>query len=268
MDLQRKKRKKRKRKSNQNVGSLAATASNEKGPISSEESNDLTQNGELIHIKKRKKKSLSIEANEIGSSPSSFGRLTDTSVQNTLTCLVSNVNKCPKKKNGRQKVSIATVQQNGYIHTGPKRDPGCCTPGDHEDNKVTNKKQKIESGILSGNTVSDAVVKQAEKESPVGSASTVFPKVKLKKKKKLGSLVKIGGSKQKKVSLIKKKKIKEVLNSVSENEVEAESKSNKAQVSRYFHIFPTTIAHPSAQHVFSRTVKGMGSSGSQHLAPL
>ncbi|XP_054829785.1 ribosomal RNA processing protein 1 homolog B isoform X2 [Eublepharis macularius] len=219
-----KKRKKRKRKLSQVIDTLTASGSHQKVPVILEESKELNQNIESTNVKKRQKKSLGIEANETVATTNPLGGLSSSLAQKTLTCLISSIKKKTKKKSGTlQKVPVETINQNGQVPTSTKEILDDCVPIDHG-NKVTKQKQKNECGIVAGNGFSEEVVKQSEKKSCVKLTSTMFQKVKLRKKQKLSSLEKMRSSKKKIVRLKNKKKIKRILNTVQENEFEAENK--------------------------------------------
>ncbi|XP_053162030.1 ribosomal RNA processing protein 1 homolog B isoform X2 [Hemicordylus capensis] len=211
-----KKRRMRKRKSSQTaVDTCTTVGSNEKVPAKVVEYKELNQDSESANAKKRPRKCSSVEANEIDSPASSTA---ENCALKTLTCLVSNIKKGPKKKScNLQKVPAETVLQNGQTCT--QEGPGCCVSVE-PDSKMIKKKCKTKSGIITGNCIS-------EEESPAELDSTVLQKVKLKKKHKLRNLKMIRSSKQKIVTLKKKRKIKEVLNSVENNELETAKKKKK-----------------------------------------
>ncbi|KAH0624796.1 hypothetical protein JD844_032606 [Phrynosoma platyrhinos] len=220
-----KKRKKRKRKASQIANSYTAAGSKQNGSVNLEESREPNQDSESPSNKKRQKKSSSLENNESGFSAASIGGLADNSSLNTLACLVNNVKKQPKKKNGNlQKVSIETVHQNGHA-ISPEEAPGDCTTV-VQDSKTVKKKRKSEPRIITGSVFSEDHVKQPEKDNLVKSEHTVLQKVKLKKKQKLRNLVTFRYFKQK-TGLKRQRKIREVLHSTQENEVESENKKNK-----------------------------------------
>ncbi|XP_042314974.1 ribosomal RNA processing protein 1 homolog B isoform X2 [Sceloporus undulatus] len=220
-----KKRKRRKRKASQMADSYTAAGSKQNGSVNLEESKEPNQDNESPSSKRRQKKSSVLENNKTGSSTAFIGELTDNSSLNTLTCLVNNVKKQPKKKNGSlQKVSIETVHQNGHA-ISPEE-----APGDYaavvQDSKMIKKKWKSEPRIITGSVFSEDHVKHPEKDSLVKSEHIVLQKVKLKKKQKLRNLVKFRCFKQK-IGLKKQRRIREVLNSTQEKEVEGENKKSK-----------------------------------------
>ncbi|XP_061483520.1 ribosomal RNA processing protein 1 homolog B isoform X2 [Rhineura floridana] len=221
-----KKRKKQKRKSSQMVDSGTAAELNEKGLVHEEGSKESNQDCESLNSKKRPKKSLSTEANEIGSSSTPSGGPGGNFALKTLTCLVNSIKKQPKKKKGSlQNTAIETIRQNGQANISTEEDPShCVTIG--RDSKGIKKKRKAEPVMISGSVFCAEAVEQPKKESLAESECIVLQKVKLKKKQKLGDLVKIRGSKQKMINLKKKKKIKKVLNSVEENETQVENKKS------------------------------------------
>ncbi|XP_048349463.1 ribosomal RNA processing protein 1 homolog B [Sphaerodactylus townsendi] len=217
------KKKKRKRKLSQVTDPLTATGSQQNEPVVLDKSTELTQDDESADINKRQKKSLDTDAVSVAHP---VGGLNGSASKETLTCLVTSVKKKPKKKSGSLwKDTLETVHQNRQVPTS--------TGGilDHSAlvdnvNKVIKKRRK-KVGIITGNGFPEEAVKQPEKQS----CASVFQKVKLRKKQKLSILEKMRGSKKKLVSLKKKKKIKETLNIVNENELEAGNKKSKASES-------------------------------------
>ncbi|XP_077198943.1 ribosomal RNA processing protein 1 homolog B isoform X2 [Paroedura picta] len=218
-----KKRRKRKRKLSQSTDMVTATGSEQKEPVVLAESKSLNQNDVSANMNKRQKKSLGNTASENVFAAHPVGGLSSSSEKKTLTCLVSSVKKKPKKKSGGlQKDPMETVHQNGQMPTIAE---GCldhCASVDHTNN-MTKRKQKEEFVIITGNGFSEEAVKQPEKEL----ISLTSQKVKLRKKQKLGILGKMRGSRKKMVRLKKKRKIKEILNTVEENGLEAENKKCK-----------------------------------------
>ncbi|XP_062982638.1 ribosomal RNA processing protein 1 homolog B [Elgaria multicarinata webbii] len=223
-----KKRKKRKRKASPMDDTCTVAGSNEMVPVKVEDSKDQDQDDESSNSKKRQRKSLSMETSEAGSLGTPIGGLGDNSTLKSLTCLVNSIKKQPKKKNGSpQKALIETVYQNGQAHVSTEEDPGHCATVGH-DNKAIKKKRKAEPGIISGNGFSEEAAQQSEREGLAESECPVLQKVKLKKKQKLGNLVKIRCSKQKMIGLKRQRKIKEVQNSIEENKLEASKKKSKS----------------------------------------
>ncbi|KAJ6667646.1 hypothetical protein lerEdw1_016767 [Lerista edwardsae] len=223
-----KKRKKRKRKSKPMIDSCTVAGNNETEPVEVVESKDLNQDSQLPNTKKRQKKCLTTEADEIASA-SPISALGENTVSQSLTCLVRNLKKRPKKKNCTlQKVPIETIHQNGQADTNTKDDPGCCAPAE-PDSKGMKKKRKTESGIVTGNGFSEDAVKQPKKESLEELASTAVHLIKLKKKHKVRNVEKNHLSRQKIVALKKKRKIKEVLNSLEENENNNATENKKSK---------------------------------------
>ncbi|XP_033003004.1 ribosomal RNA processing protein 1 homolog B [Lacerta agilis] len=215
-----KKKKKRKRKSSQMVDFGIAAECNEKGLVPEEGSKEPNEDSESLNNKKRPKKSLSMEVNEMDSSAAPTVGISGDSVLETLTCLVNSIKKQPKKKNGRlQKVPIEFTHQNGQAHISTGEDPSHCG------SKAIKKKRKAETGMIPGSSFSEEAVEQPKMENLAESGCTVLRKVKLRKKQKL---VKIRGSKQKIIGLKKKKKIKEVLSSMEEAVTEVENKKSKS----------------------------------------
>lgn len=220
-----KRRKKRKKKSRPVADSCTDAGSNEREPDEVVEPKDLNQDSKLPNTKKSKKKRLSMEANKI----SPISELDETAASESLTCLVGNLKKQPKKKNcSLRKVPIDTIHQNGQADdTCTEDDPGHCAPAER-DSKVMKKKRKVESGMITENGFSEQTMKQQpEKESLAETESTTVQKLKLKQKYKLRNGGKNSVFRQRIVSLKKKRKIKEVLNPVEESELAAEIKKSK-----------------------------------------
>ncbi|XP_008105663.1 ribosomal RNA processing protein 1 homolog B isoform X1 [Anolis carolinensis] len=215
-----KKRKKRKRKASQMADSCKTAGSNESGPNNLEEPK---QDNGLPNSKKKRNKFSRLEAGETGSSAAPIGELTDNS---TPTCLVNNVKKESKKKNGSpQKVCIETVHQNGQAISTEETSGNCTTVVN--DSKMIKKKWKSQPRITPGNGYSEVHVKRPENDILTESEPTMLQKVKLKKNQKLGDLVKIRSFKPKIIGLKKQRKVRGVLNSTQENEVEGENKKGK-----------------------------------------
>lgn len=211
------------------IDSCTVTGSNKTEPVEVVDSKDLNQDSQLPNTKKRQKKCLTTETNEMApASPTS--ELEENTISKSLTCLVTNLKKRPKKKNCTlPKVPIGTIHQNGQADTNTEDDPGCYAPAE-PDRKVMKKKRKMEPGIVTGNGCSEEAVKQLEKESLAEVAFTAVQPIKLKKKPKVKNVEKNRLCRQKIVTLKKKRKIKEVLNSVEENELATENKKSKNEV--------------------------------------
>ncbi|KAF7251245.1 hypothetical protein EYD10_03179 [Varanus komodoensis] len=223
-----KKRKKRKRKASQIDDTCTATGSYEKAPVNVGKSKEPSQDTELSTSKKRQKKSLSMNVNEAGSLATPIGGLSDNSTLKSLPCLVNSIKKQPKKKNGSpQKVPVKIAHQNGGANVITAEDLGHCATVGH-DCEVPKKKWKPELGMITGNSFPDEAVQQSELKPFVESESTTLHKVKLKKNQTLGKLVKIRCSKQKIIGLRKQRKIKEVQNSIDENELQVANKKNRS----------------------------------------
>ncbi|XP_072850288.2 ribosomal RNA processing protein 1 homolog B isoform X1 [Pogona vitticeps] len=214
-----KKRKRRKRKASQIADTCAVATSTENGAVSLNEFKEPVQDHEAPSSKKRGKKSLILEASQV---PTTTGGLTDTSTPKGV------VMKQPKKENGSpENVCIETVHQNGQANINTEDNPGDCDTV-FCDSKVIKKKRKLEARVITGNVFSEEEVKKPKKDRFAESKSIVYQRVKLKKKK-LGTLMKIRCTKQKLISLKKKRKIKEVLNSTLGNELKVENKESKTK---------------------------------------
>uniref|UniRef100_A0A8D0EEW0 Ribosomal RNA processing 1B n=1 Tax=Salvator merianae TaxID=96440 RepID=A0A8D0EEW0_SALMN len=215
-----KKRKNRKRKSVPTADLCTPNGSDKEGPVNAEESKEPSLDSESSNCKKRQKKCLTVEASELGSLTTPTDGFNNGSTLKMLTCLVNNVKKQLKKKNSSlQKVPIETGHQNGQANINSQEEPSYLNP--------LKRKQKTEPEIPAGNSSSGQAVEQPEEKSFTKSKSTILQKVKLKKRQTLRNLVKIRGSKQKIANLKRKRKIKEILNSVEENENEAENKKSR-----------------------------------------
>ncbi|XP_025028759.1 ribosomal RNA processing protein 1 homolog B isoform X2 [Python bivittatus] len=215
-----KKRKKRKRKSNQISDVCTAARNNENRPVSVE-SKVPKPDKESSNIRKRQK-SLSTEANELASTVIPIEGLSDDSSLKSLTCLVNGIKKHPPPKNDSlPKVPVEIVYQNGQNNNGSEEDPGYCTIG-----KIMKRQQKSKPEIT-GKVFFEDNVKLPGKKCLAESEPIVLQKVKLKRKKKLGNLVRITYSKQKVIGLKMPRKIKEIPNSTERYELENKKKKNK-----------------------------------------
>ncbi|KAM6447044.1 ribosomal RNA processing protein 1 homolog B isoform 2-T2 [Liasis olivaceus] len=215
-----KKRKKRKRKSNQIADVCTAARNNENRPVSVE-SKVSKPDKESSNIKKRQK-SLSTEANEFASTVIPIEGLSDDSSLKSLTCLVNGIKKHPPQKNDSlPKVPVEIVYQNGQNNNGSEEDPGYCTIG-----KIMKRQQKSKPEIT-GKFFFEDNVKLPGKKCLAESEPIVLQKVKLKRKKKLGNLVRITCSKQKVIGLKMPRKIKEIPNCTERYELENKKKNKE-----------------------------------------
>ncbi|XP_067401276.1 ribosomal RNA processing protein 1 homolog B isoform X2 [Emydura macquarii macquarii] len=188
--------------------------------------------------RKRKKKSLDKEATETGIGATNSGGDGDNCAQDALTDVMQNKRGQLKKKNTKlQKFHVKPISQNGPANANALWDGSDCVTV--TTTKMVKKKQKMGTVLLNGNGLSQQAAVQSERESLQNnlsgegdSESTLPQKVKLKKKQKLGSLEGIKVSNQKPPSLKKKRKIKEVINSVEVKGVleAACKKSKKSEV--------------------------------------
>ncbi|XP_063161352.1 ribosomal RNA processing protein 1 homolog B [Candoia aspera] len=211
------KKKKRKRKSSQTAGACTAARNNENRPVSVE--SKVPNPGKESSNTRKRHKSLSTEANEFASTVIPTEGLRDDSSLQSLTCLVNGIKKHPPQKNDSLP---KVVYQNGQNNNGSKEDPGYCTTGGHTD-KIMKKK----TSEITGKFFSEENVKLPGKKCLAQSEPTVLQKVKLKRKRKLGNLVRITCSKQKVIGLKMQRKIKEVPKSTERNELENKKRKNK-----------------------------------------
>uniref|UniRef100_A0A8C0GX62 Ribosomal RNA processing 1B n=1 Tax=Chelonoidis abingdonii TaxID=106734 RepID=A0A8C0GX62_CHEAB len=185
--------------------------------------------------RKRKNKSLDKEATETGIGVTGSGGDGDNCAQGARTDVMQTERRQLKKKNTKlQKVHVKPVSQNGPANASALWDGSDCATV--TTTKMVKKKQKMRTVLLNG--LSEQAALQSEQESLQNSLtgegdseSTLPQKVKLKKKTKLGSLDGLRISNQKPPSLKKKRKIKEVINSVEVKGVlEAACKKSKKSV--------------------------------------
>ncbi|XP_053861196.1 ribosomal RNA processing protein 1 homolog B isoform X2 [Malaclemys terrapin pileata] len=186
--------------------------------------------------RKRKNKSLDKEATETGIGVTGSEGDGDSCAQDARTDVMQTKRRQLKKKNTKlQKVHVKPVSQNGPANANALWDGSDCATV--TTTKMVKKKQKMRTVLLNG--LSEQAALQSEQESLQNSLtgdgdseSTLPPKVKLKKKPKLGSLDGLRVSNQKPPSLKKKRKIKEVINSVEVKGIleAACKKSKKSEV--------------------------------------
>ncbi|XP_025070324.1 ribosomal RNA processing protein 1 homolog B [Alligator sinensis] len=220
-----KKRKKRKKKNSPSADSGTADGSSEGGisdVVEPTEPNKVS----MPENSKRKKR----EANETDVGTTSTGEDNDKCAQDAVTGIAQNKKRLRKKAPKLLMVHGTSVHQNGVNASALEDTSPCAT--------ITPKLEKKKTGVvlMNRNGLSQQVVMKPEEESLLNnftgkedSESIIPKKVKLKKKAKLGSLEGIRASNQKKAALRKKRKIKEVLNSVETNGVlETACKKSKA----------------------------------------
>ncbi|TFK05590.1 Ribosomal RNA processing protein 1-like protein B [Platysternon megacephalum] len=186
--------------------------------------------------RKRKNKSLDKEATETGIGVTGSEGDGDNCAQDARTDVMQTKRRQLKKKNTKlQKVHVKPVSQNGPANANALCDGSDCATV--TTTKMVKKKQKMRTVLLNG--LSEQAALQSERESLQNnltgegdSESTLPQKVKLKKKPKLGSLDGLRVSNQKPPSLKKKRKFKEVINSVEVKGVleAACKKSKKSEV--------------------------------------
>uniref|UniRef100_A0A452GFV3 Ribosomal RNA processing 1B n=1 Tax=Gopherus agassizii TaxID=38772 RepID=A0A452GFV3_9SAUR len=236
-----KKRKRWKKRDCQITGSSTADGRSEEGEpdaVGPKEPNK--GRGPETSKRKRKNKSLDKEATETGIGVTGSGGDGDSCAQGARTDVMQTDRRQLKKKNTKlQKVHVKPVSQNGPANANALwYDSDCATV---TTTKMVKKKQKMRTVLLNG--LSEQALLQSEQESLQNnltgegdSESTLPQKVKLKKKPKLDSLDGLRVSNQKPPSLKKKRKIKEVINSVEVKEVleAACKKSKKSEVGGTF----------------------------------
>uniref|UniRef100_A0A2D4JY65 Uncharacterized protein n=1 Tax=Micrurus paraensis TaxID=1970185 RepID=A0A2D4JY65_9SAUR len=212
-------KKRKKRKSSQRAGTCMPARNNENRPVSVEskipdpanESSDI-------------KKTSSAENNEVASVIPTEGLGDDSSLK-SLTCLANGIKKpSPHKNESLPKVPRKIMCQNGQNYDS-EEDPSYCTTGCHT-GKIMKRQQESKRGIT-GKLLSEESVNLPEKKCLVESEPIVLHKVKFKRKKMLGNLVRITCSKQKAIDLKMQRKSKKTPSSIERNELEKKKRKNE-----------------------------------------
>ncbi|KAM9204137.1 ribosomal RNA processing protein 1 homolog B isoform 2-T2 [Mergus octosetaceus] len=221
-----KRRKKRKKRDSPSADSGKADGSCEEGTAETSGSIVFNQGNVSENNKERKKKKLLVnEVNETKNVVTDTRDKHSTSVQSSQTDTEQSKKTQSKKTNPKmQNVPAKPACQNGPANANGAEDVSpSVTP---LLSKVVKKKQKAESVLVNGDAFLQQTGLKSNKESLPGmpsrdadSESVLSKKVKLKKKAKLVSLEGMKVSSQKAATLKKKRKVKEVLNSVEANGV-------------------------------------------------
>ncbi|XP_035171813.1 ribosomal RNA processing protein 1 homolog B [Oxyura jamaicensis] len=221
-----KRRKKRKKRDGPSADSGKADGNCEEGIAETSGSTVLNQGNVSENNKERKKKKVLVnEVNETKNVTTDTRDKHSTSVQTSQTDTEQSKKTQSKKTNPKvQNVPVKPACQNGPANASGAEDASpSVTP---LISKVVKKKQKAESALVNGDAFLQQTGLKSNKESLPGtlsrdadSESVLSKKVKLKKKTKLVSLEGMKVSNQKAATLKKKRKVKEVLNSVEANGV-------------------------------------------------
>ncbi|NXE05760.1 RRP1B protein, partial [Lophotis ruficrista] len=219
-----KKRKKRKRRDSPSADSGTADGHCEEGIAETSGSNVLSQGKVPENNKERKKKKLLVsETNATTNVATDTRENHSISAQNSLTDSEQSKKSQLKKINPKvQNVSIKPACQNGPANASEAEDVSpsvtLLTP------KVVKKKQRAESVLVNGDTLLQQTDTKSSKEGLLGtllgdadSRSAPSKKVKLKTKTNLVRLEGMKVSSQKAATLKKKRKVKEMLNSIEAN---------------------------------------------------
>ncbi|KAF1442125.1 hypothetical protein FQV24_0002951, partial [Spheniscus mendiculus] len=251
-----KKRKKRKRRDSPSADSGTADGNCEEGIAETSGSNVFSQGKVLENNKERKKKKLLVnKANE------STNVVTDTrenhsiSAQNSPTDAEQSKKSQLKKMNPEvQNVPVKSACQNGPANASEAEDVSpSVTPLTP---KVVKKKQKAGAVLVNGDTLLQQTDMKSNKEGLLGTLSgdadtESAPCRKIKLKTKLVVLEGMKVSSQKAATLKKKRKVKEVINSVEANGVleTACKKSRKGESSAALSPLKKKKAKPGSDFV-------------------
>lgn len=241
-----KRRKKRKKRDSPSADSGKADGSCEEGTAETSGSIVFNQGNVSENNKERKKKKVLVnEVNETKNVVTDTRDRHSTSVQSSQTDTEQSKKTQSKKTNPKvQNVPAKPACQNGPANANGAEDVSpSVTP---LISKVVKKKQKAESVLVNGDAFLQQTGLKSNKESLPGmpsrdadSESVLSKKVKLKKKAKLVSLEGMKVSSQKAATLKKKRRVKEVLNSVEANGVmETACKKSRQEVRRSFSLSP------------------------------
>ncbi|NXL66702.1 RRP1B protein, partial [Chordeiles acutipennis] len=221
-----KKRKKRKKRSSPNADSGTADGNFEEGVAETSGSNVFSQGKVPENNKERKKKKLLVnEANETTNVATDTRESHSIPAQNSPTDAEQSKKSQLKKMNPEvQNVPVKPACQNGPANAHEAEDISpCVTPLTP---KAVKKKQKRGAVLGNGDTLFQQTDMKSNKEGllrtlsgDAGSESAPSRKVTLKTKTNLVGLEGVKVSSQKVATLKKKRKVKEVLNSVEANGV-------------------------------------------------
>ncbi|NWX39684.1 RRP1B protein, partial [Steatornis caripensis] len=253
-----KKRKKRKKRDSPSADSGTADGNCEEGVAETSGSIVLSQGKVPENNKERKKKKLLVsEANETTNVATNTIENHHISAQNSPTDAEQRKKSQLKKMNPKvQNVPVIPACQNGPANASEAKDVSpSVTPLTP---KAVKKKQKAATVLVNGDTLLQKTDVKSNKESLLGtlsgdadSASLPSRKVKLKTKTKLVGLEGIKVSSQKAATLKKKRKVKEVLNSVEANGVLETTckKSRKGESSAALSLLKKKKAKPGSDFV-------------------
>ncbi|NXW47724.1 RRP1B protein, partial [Nyctiprogne leucopyga] len=220
-----KKRRKRKKRDSPNTDSGTADGNFEEGVAETSGSNVFSQGKVPENNKERKKKKLLVnEANETTNVATDTRESHSISAQNSPTDAEQSKSQLKKMNPEVQNVPVKPACQNGPANASVAEDVSpSVTPLTP---KAVKNKQKGEAVLGNGDTLVQQTDMKSNKEGlprtlsgDAGSESAPSRKVKLKTKTKLVGLEGIKVSSQKVTTLKKKRKVKEVLNSVEANGV-------------------------------------------------
>ncbi|XP_040556849.1 ribosomal RNA processing protein 1 homolog B isoform X1 [Gallus gallus] len=230
-----KKRKKRKIRESPHADSGTTDGNSEEG-IAETSGSVILNPGKMPDNKMKKKKKLLVnETNEIRNAVSDTGDKHSVSAQSSQADTEQSKKIQSEKMNPKVQNVLGKLEcQNGPANAKKAEDVNTSlTPLIP---KVGKKKQKAGSALVNGENFSQQTDLKCNKEGPlsrdVDSESEPSRKVKLKKKTKLVALEGIEVSNQKAATLKKKRKVKEVLNSVEANGIlETACKKSKKEES-------------------------------------
>lgn len=238
-----KKRKKRKKKDSLSANSGPADGNREEGTAETSGTNVCSQGKVPENNKERKKKKLLVnEANETTNVATDTRENHNISVQNSLTDSEQSKKSQLKKTNPRvQNVPVKPACQNGPANASEADDVSpsvtLLIP------KVVKKKQKAEAVLVNRDTLLQQNMK-SNREGLLGTLSgdarsefVPARKVRLKTKTKIVGLEGMKVSSQKAATLKKKRRVKEVLNSVEANGVLETACKKSRQGVRISHSF-------------------------------
>ncbi|KAF1437077.1 RRP1B protein, partial [Pygoscelis papua] len=251
-----KKRKKRKRRDSPSADSGTADGNCEEGIAETSGSNVFSQGKVLENNKERKKKKLLVnKANESTNEATDTRENHSISAQNSPTDAERSKKNQLKKMNPKvQNVPVKPACQNGPANASEAEDVSpSVTPLTP---KVVKKKQKAGAVLVNGDTLLQQTDMKSNKEGLLGTLSgdadtESVPCRKIKLKTKLVVLEGMKVSSQKAATLKKKRKVKEVLNSVEANGVleTARKKSRKGESSAALSPLKKKKAKPGSDFV-------------------
>ncbi|XP_071422238.1 ribosomal RNA processing protein 1 homolog B isoform X2 [Pithys albifrons albifrons] len=263
MKVPQKKKKKRKKRDSSNADPEAAGGNCEEGIAETSGSNDSSQEKVPENIRERKKKKLLLnEANETTNVAIDTSENQSISAQNSLTDTEQSKKSQLKKTNPKvQNVPAKPACHNGLANASAAEDVSpSVTPLTP---KAVKKKQKARAVLVNGDPLLQQTERNSNKEGVLGTLprnagaeSAPSGKVSLKTKTKLVGLEGMKASSQNAATLKKKRKVKEVLNSIEANGVleTACKKSRKGESSAALPPLKKKKAKPGSDFVkFEKT---------------